>query len=164
MYRPKQLASHAKAVLRQALPFHPRLIPALLRPTTRPPVDSGGNYTLSANTAFAPSAPTWTYVGMPVASFYSAEISGAQRLPNGNTLITEGVKGNLFEVTTAGEIVWRYMNPVTTAPLAQGSVIPVDANKADQFMNAVFRVTRYGPDFPGLQGKVLTPLGTIESY
>jgi len=129
-----------------------------------PPVDSAGNYSITAGAAFGPSAPTWTYVGSPPSSFYSAEISGAQRLPNGNTLITEGIKGNLFEVTAAGEMVWRYINPVTTSALAQGSTIPADPNRTDQFMNAVFRVTRYGTDYPGLQGKDLTPIGTIETY
>jgi hypothetical protein len=138
-----------------ARPRHP--IPA-------PPVDAAGNYSIAAGVAFGPSSPTWTYVGNPPSSFYSAEISGAQRLPNGNTLVTEGVKGNLFEVTAAGETVWQYINPVTTSPLAQGSVVPADPNKAGQFMNAVFRVVRYGTDYPGLQGKVLTPIGPIETY
>ena len=31
--------------------------------------------------------------------FYSPFISGMQRLPNGNTLITEGSNGRVFEVT-----------------------------------------------------------------
>ena len=95
--------------------------------------------------------------------FVSGEISGAQRLPNGNTLITEGVKGNLFEVTSAGEIVWRYVNPVTTTPLAQGATIPTDPGRSDQLMNAVFRVSRYGADYAGLVGRDLTPIGTIET-
>ena len=129
-----------------------------------PPVDANGAYALGTGGAFSPSSPAWTYVGSPPASFYSAEISGAQRLPNGNTLITEGVKGNLFEVTAGGELVWQYVNPVTRAPLAQGSAIPVDPGKADQLMNAVFRVTRYGVEFPGLKGRDLTPIGTIETY
>ena len=37
-------------------------------------------------------------------------------------------------------------------------------DRPDQFMNAVFRVTRYAPDFAGLVGKDLTPQGTIETY
>lgn len=49
--------------------------------------------------------------GRPVWSFYSAFISNAQRLPNGNTLITEGESGRIFQVTPAGEIVWEYVNP-----------------------------------------------------
>jgi hypothetical protein len=43
--------------------------------------------------------------------FYSNYISAAQRLPNGNTLITEGADGRLFEVTTEHEIVWEYISP-----------------------------------------------------
>ena len=129
-----------------------------------PPVDAAGNYSIASGAAYGPTSALWTYTGTPPASFYSAEISGAQRLPNGNTLITEGIKGNLFEVTSAGETVWRYVNPVTTTPLAQGSTVPTDPNRSDQFMNAVFRVTRYGADFPGLLGKDLTPIGTIETY
>ena len=127
-----------------------------------PPVDASGNYSIASGAAYGPTSATWTYVATPPTSFYSAEISGAQRLPNGNTLITEGVKGNLFEVTSAGETVWRYVNPVTTTPLAQGSTVPTDPVRTDQYMNAVFRVTRYGADFPGLQGKDLTPIGSIE--
>ena len=129
-----------------------------------PPMDAAGNYLISGGAAYGPTSALWTYTATPPTSFYSAEISGAQRLPNGNTLITEGIKGNLFEVTSAGEIVWRYVNPVTTTPLAQGSTVPTDPNRTDQFMNAVFRVTRYGSDFPGLLGKDLSPLGTIETY
>ena len=43
--------------------------------------------------------------------FYSGYISSAQRLPNGNTLITEGTDGRLFEVTPEYEIVWEYISP-----------------------------------------------------
>lgn len=43
--------------------------------------------------------------------FYSGFISSAQRLPNGNTLITEGAGGRILEVTRGHEIVWEYINP-----------------------------------------------------
>jgi len=42
---------------------------------------------------------------------YSAFVSSAQRLPNGNTLITEGNGGRIIEVTSEGEIVWEYISP-----------------------------------------------------
>ena len=129
-----------------------------------PPVDGSGNYPITAGAAFAPNAAVWTYKGTPLTAFYSSEISGAQRLPNGNTLICEGIKGNLFEVTSGGETVWRYVCPVTTTPLAQGSAIPVDSGRSDQFMNAVFRVDRYPPTFRGLVGRDLTAIDTIETY
>ena len=44
-------------------------------------------------------------------SFYSTFISGMQRLPNGNPLITEGSAGRVFEVTPDHEIVWEFISP-----------------------------------------------------
>jgi len=43
--------------------------------------------------------------------FFSFYISSAQRLPNGNTLITEGDAGRIFEVTASGELVREYLSP-----------------------------------------------------
>ncbi len=42
---------------------------------------------------------------------YSSFISSAQRLPNGNTLITEGTSGRIIEVTPTHDIVWEYVSP-----------------------------------------------------
>jgi hypothetical protein len=42
---------------------------------------------------------------------YSGHISSAQRLPNGNTLITEGASGHLLEITPDYEIIWEYISP-----------------------------------------------------
>lgn len=63
----------------------------------------------------------WEYVADPPESFFSPYISGAQRLPNGNTLICEGSKARLFEVTPEGDIVWDFVNPHSTAD-SRGSV------------------------------------------
>jgi hypothetical protein len=49
----------------------------------------------------------WSY---NAAGFFSTNISGAQRLPNGNTLITEGAGARVFEVTPQRRIVWEYMS------------------------------------------------------
>ena len=43
--------------------------------------------------------------------FYSDYVSSAQRLPNGNTLITEGAFGRIFEVTPDYQTVWEYISP-----------------------------------------------------
>jgi hypothetical protein len=53
----------------------------------------------------------WSYTDRPVFNFFSPYESSAQRLPNGNTFICEGVFGRLFEVTLEGEVVWEYVNP-----------------------------------------------------
>jgi hypothetical protein len=50
-------------------------------------------------------------VPLDAARFYSPFISSAQRLPNGNTLITEGSDGRIFEVTRTHELVWEYISP-----------------------------------------------------
>ena len=51
----------------------------------------------------------WSYTGPRL---FSTNISSAQRLPNGNTLITEGAPGRLLEVTNDRKIVWEYIYPV----------------------------------------------------
>ena len=53
----------------------------------------------------------WEYVDSPTYNFFSHAISGARRLVNGNTLITEGNFGRMFQVTSQGEVVWEYINP-----------------------------------------------------
>jgi hypothetical protein len=130
-----------------------------------PPVDAAGNYTLTTGAAFGPTSFTWTYKADPPASLFAEAISGAQRLPNGNTLIDDGTHGTFIEVTPGGETVWKYINPVVRdGPLAQGEAIPSDPARAGELMNAVFRVYRYGPDYPGLAGRDLTPGLPVERY
>jgi hypothetical protein len=53
----------------------------------------------------------WEYTADPKEDFLSRYISGAQRLPNGNTLICEGGKPHLFEVTPDKEVVWDFVFP-----------------------------------------------------
>jgi len=61
----------------------------------------------------------WTYTAP---RFFSTNISSAQRLPNGNTLITEGAGGRMFEVVNDGTIVWEYMNPLFAGPRQSNDV------------------------------------------
>ena len=68
-------------------------------------------------------AITWSYAGDDEHGFYSRVRSGQERLPNGNTLITESDGGRLLEVTRAGEIVWEYLNPERGG--AAGELIPI---------------------------------------
>ncbi len=53
----------------------------------------------------------WVYEKKDQPRFYSDRISGAQRLPNGNTLVCEGSRGRIFEVTPGKTIVWEYVYP-----------------------------------------------------
>ena len=87
----------------------------------------------------------WEYRGDPLISFYSFHISGAERLPNENTLICEGAPGRLLEVTPNHEIVWEYVNPFFSPSGSSG------------VSNSIFQAHRYGPDHPALAGKDLDP-------
>lgn len=121
-----------------------------------PPLNEEGTYAITAGDAFGPAAPGWSYTAPSRTDFYSGFVSGAIRLPNGNTLIASGGQGWIFEVTEAGEVVWEYISPITSdGPLAQGE--PTD--EADNFM---FRATRYPMDYAAFDGKDLIPLGPIE--
>ena len=126
-----------------------------------PPIDEEGNYALATGEAYEPGELAWTYAATPPTDLYSEAISGVQRLPNGNTLICDGVHGMFREVTSDGTIVWQYINPVTnTGPLMQGELPTLDVRKHNY--NAVFKIHRYSPTYPGLDGKDLTPTGLVE--
>jgi hypothetical protein len=61
------------------------------------------NFTLSPDTDNEP-LEVWSYTHPEL---YSEKVSGAVRLPNGNTLITEGDFG-IWEVSESGEVVWQF--------------------------------------------------------
>ncbi|MDZ8186951.1 MAG: aryl-sulfate sulfotransferase [Nostoc sp. ChiSLP02] len=84
----------------------------------------------------------WEYTDTPPHNFFSSYISGAQRLANGNTLITEGAFGRIFEVTVTGEIVWEYVNPHFAVRNLPGEKSAVARGE----QNSVFRAFRYAPE------------------
>jgi len=51
----------------------------------------------------------WQYQATPPSSFFTKTKGSCQRLPNGNTLIANADNGEAFEVTHAGEVVWRFI-------------------------------------------------------
>lgn len=122
-----------------------------------PPMDGSGNY-LFPDSIYGPASLSWTYSAENLQDFFAKNISGAQRQPNGNTLICSGPTGTFFEVIPTGESVWNYVNPIGTyGPLIQGE----PTNTAG---NAVFRAYRYAGDYPGLAGKDLSPGAPLEFY
>jgi len=106
------------------------------------PVDATGRYPLGTDKKYGPDRPVWTYAAPNPTDFYSVNISGAQRLPNGNTLICAGAPGFIFEVTPQNKVVWQYN-------------IPGFGSGAGGNSRNVFRAYRFGPDFPGFAGKSL---------
>ena len=89
-----------------------------------PPSDSLGNYSHTPGTAYAPVSPVWSYTA---SGFYSTHLGGNQRLPNGNTMISESTDRKLHEVNSAGTVLWTY------APGLE-----------------VVRVLKYPLDYPGI--------------
>lgn len=69
--------------------------------------------------------------------FFSWYVSSAQRLPNGNTMITEGCHGRIFEVTPEREIVWEYIHPYTAYKPGEG------VEKKMEDYRYIFRAFRY---------------------
>lgn len=99
--------------------------------------DNKGNGGTSRVIEFDPVElkPVWIYAGDPPASFFSKECGSNQRLPNGNTLITESDRGKAFEVAPDGTIVWKYINPA-------------QAGDNREYVATLFEVVRLPADFP----------------
>lgn len=98
-----------------------------------PPMNTDGSYNLGADGVYGPTALSWEYVPKDGEEFFSWFISGAQRLPNGNTLVNHGAGGRMREVTPEGEIVWEYQ-------FDDGADGP----------HMMFRSYRYPVDHPGV--------------
>lgn len=118
-------------------------------------VNTDGSYSLTEDGNYLPTDFTWSYEADTPSDFYSANISGARRLPNGNTLICSGAEGTLFEVTYDGELVWKYINPIDETGILSQYDTPS--------RYYIFRTERYSTDYAGLEGYDLTPQGTLES-
>lgn len=77
--------------------------------------------------------------------FFAAIVSGAQRLPNGNTLMADGPHGRIVEVHRGGKVVWEFENPHVgnDGPRQSGAGEPI-------LPGWMFRALRYAPDDPGV--------------
>lgn len=78
----------------------------------------------------------WEYRGQPGQPLASWTCGTVQRLPNGNTLITESDNGHAIEIDSNSRPVWEYYNPYR-----------VQAD--DQtYIATLFEMHRIGPEFP----------------
>ena len=103
-----------------------------------------------------PAEAAWTFTATPPGDLYSPFVSGAQRQPNGNTLICAGSTGTLREIDPDEETVWLYVNPVNSGgPQIQGE--PPSGN-------VTFRAVRYPSWYRGLWYRNLEPGEPIELY
>ncbi len=122
-----------------------------------PPRGPGGEFLIEPGEPYGPVAATWRYGDVP--GFFSRFLSGAYRMPNGNTVICEGQEGRIFEVLTDGTIVWvylaggpvhrapRYWETPTSAPLELPTAVSLRGNHPNPFNPAttvVFDLERAG--------------------
>jgi hypothetical protein len=75
------------------------------------PVNAHGDYTRKSGEPFGPREAIWSYTAPRKEEFFAFIMSGANRLPNGDTLVCDSVSGTIFEVSAKGETVWKYANP-----------------------------------------------------
>ena len=59
----------------------------------------------------ANEALTWSFPGAGDEPLSSPEAGSCQRLPNGNTLITESEMGRALEITPDHQVVWEFVSP-----------------------------------------------------
>ena len=115
----------------------------------KPPLRPDGSYDWEQEAEIV-----WSYAAD---GFYSSVLSGAQRLPNGNTLITEGRRGRLIEVSADGEVVWEFVNPATSRGLIKQGDPPNPHGIHFSQRNTLFRVRKYPPDHLAFAGRDMTP-------
>jgi hypothetical protein len=77
----------------------------------------------------------WEFRGSEEQPFLTRSCGTSERLPNGNTLISETDFGRAFEVTTGGDIVWEFYNPRRTG-------------ENDRFIASLPELIRLPADFP----------------
>lgn len=86
----------------------------------------------------------WQYKDPHPMTFFTPFMGGAQRLENGNTLITEAAFGRIFEVTVDGRICWEYVNEEFA------DYKGLDAEEIEGYFaypaNAMFRAYKYTPE------------------
>jgi hypothetical protein len=120
----------------------------------QPTRDQNGAYKISTAGHFEPEQ-IWSYIAPDTLSFYSPFVSGAHRMKNGNTFITEGSTGRLMEVTQSGQIVWEYLNPYNQQyRLPNG----LSAQPTGPFLYVQFRAIHIPADHPAFEGRILKPI------
>ncbi len=139
----------------------------------KPPLKKDGTYQLNADAAFGPENLTWTFDSDD--ELFSPRISGAQRLPNGNTLICSGTQYMLQEVSKDGKTTWSYRNPprFSRPPSRDGTAgkptlsdLPKEELDALRITNGVpledggtiFKARKYSASYNGLPQGPLLPI------
>jgi outer membrane protein assembly factor BamB len=96
---------------------------------------AGGDRTRVLEIDPASGAVRWQFGGRPGDDLFSKTLGSCQRLPNGDTLVTESEGGRALEVAPDGRIVWEFNNPHRAGD--HGELVAV-----------LFEMVRLPADFP----------------
>ncbi|MCR9197006.1 MAG: aryl-sulfate sulfotransferase [Planctomycetaceae bacterium] len=141
------------------------------------PQNEDGTYRRADGRAFGPEKVSWTFEDP--GNLFSPRISGAQRLPGGNTLICSGTQHLLVEVTPNARPVWSYKNPprFRHPPPVNRTGRPSDSQRKPSLSDVpeerlksirikggvpledggtMFRAIKYPADYPAFAGKDLS--------
>ncbi len=116
-----------------------------------PPLLPNNTYAKTAGQAYGPTNVDWTYTLPLFVDF----VSGAARLENGNTFITSGPNGHLYELDNRDSLVWEYVSPLeaNNVRASQGST---------PSSNSLFRAYRYSENYSAFNGRNLQGTQPIE--
>ncbi|WP_372846563.1 aryl-sulfate sulfotransferase [Pontiella sp.] len=124
----------------------------------KPPLGFWGGWKKDGS-AFKPCPMEWEYEADPPDAMFSEVVSGAQRLPNGNTLICIGIGGMLLEVDAQKQIVWKYVNPVQVE--RRGAKGRGKWKASPGTANMLYRAQKYPLDYPAFKDRNLNPNGLL---
>jgi hypothetical protein len=108
------------------------------------PYVESNDYTLSDDSTFLPLIQNVVY--SDTANFFSARVSSAQQLENGNIFICSGWEGRIFEIENqTNSVVWDYQLPFlfqfgTSTLVSQGDIL-------DPSNSLIFQSKRYSPSY-----------------
>jgi outer membrane protein assembly factor BamB len=98
----------------------------------------------------------WQFKGdnpLTQSHFFNSVLGGAQKLKNGNILITLGTNGELLEVTPDKKIVWDYINPYV-----------LDSDPGEFAINYIFKARRIYEDDIDWPAKLDQPIDEIPFF
>ena len=120
------------------------------------------NYTRAVELDPKTNAVVWQWTPMAVkanpSNFYSHYQDGAQKLPNGNWMLTTSNDGHVIEVTSDKNIVWELANPVREDRIYKATNIHGKGGAS------IHKALRYPADFPGFQGTKMKNEGKFPNW
>ncbi|MGL5891542.1 MAG: aryl-sulfate sulfotransferase, partial [Bacteroidia bacterium] len=112
-------------------------------------------FTFTSTLPFLPAAASWVYNAGNPNNLYAQNISGAQQLSNGNVLFCNGPAGTFTEIDSLGNMLWKYVSPVTNTGILTQNSAPAQ--------NLVFRCSFYPASYSGFSANPLVTGSILEN-